>query len=361
MRVKLSLMGDMCMPRPALLSVHDWPCVEMPTPMMWMPGFALQQNKLTKTVFHKSQFMALEGHDCGYWIPHLWLPPLPPLPILAKLPLIIAFSKRKVMFSSSTVKAEDSQIACTQVNSTVPLPMLTCASPVPLPSTFPAFNGLHNVSVNLTAGDLVAGIFSFLLTMACDALGATKWMRKGLDGVFKELVGAPNFNVFCLKIATGILVGAARIAATQDGDLKLEAFSAYAGGKIAFGGKRDGRLEFSAQGQRFNGTGTTQSKASLSKGNGRTVSESATTTVDWNKSRVESTTDRSYNSGEKEHETRTILSRGSVDPAFDGKTANSYTKTVQVKDTAPSKGASRFSSGFFQGTSNAQGDWGEAL
>jgi len=80
MRVSVSLMYDVCLPLPASMTIHAGPCVESPTPMMWPPGLALQQNKLTRTVFHKSQFIVLGGHDCGHMIPHITIPASPPMP-----------------------------------------------------------------------------------------------------------------------------------------------------------------------------------------------------------------------------------------------------------------------------------------
>ena len=66
------------------------PCIEAPVPVMWPPGFGLQQNKLTTTVYHKFQWIMLDGHDCGYMIPHVTIPPVNVL-----LPIQIAFSSRK--------------------------------------------------------------------------------------------------------------------------------------------------------------------------------------------------------------------------------------------------------------------------
>lgn len=361
MRVKLSLMGDMCIPQPALLSVHDaWPCVEMPTPVMWTPGFVLQQNNLTKTVFHKSQFMALEGHDCGHMIPHLG-----PGPILPRLPVIIAFSKRTMVFSSSTVKAEDNQIACTQINSMLALPMLTCGSPVPLPNSFPMFNWLHNVSVNLTVGDLLAGFASVLVMMVGEGLIALHKLNEGpLKGVFKELAGAASLTHFCLKAAIGLAVSAVRLVGTQETQLKLELFSGYAGIKGSIQSKRDGRLGVAAETTAFLGVGSQQNKGSLSFGNGKTVdscSSSFTTLATGGNTTITSTSTFGSRNRLETRQQVTTTSGGSVRPDSGGKSANSFSRTFQVTETATADGPSEISSGGFRGTSTAQGDWGGPL
>lgn len=243
MRVKVSLMGDVCLPQPAGMTVHNGvsppppiyppgplPCLESPTPMMWPPGMALQQNKLTTTVFHKAQFVVLEGHDCGYAIPHITIPPAN-----TELPLIIAFSKREVMFSTSKVKADGAQIGCTELaGPPVPLPMLCCASPASLPNGFPSFNGLHTVSVGLSSGDVAAGF----LAIACNVLGSLVCRLEGFKGGYqdltKELVGVANWKEWGFKTALGCLSGAAKVALTDEGKvLRVEIGSGYAGLRVS--------------------------------------------------------------------------------------------------------------------------------
>jgi hypothetical protein len=191
---------------------------------------ALQQNKLTKTVFHKAQFVVLEGHDCGYAIPHITIPPAN-----IELPLIIAFSKRKVMFSTSKVKADGAQIGCTELaGPPVPLPMLCCASPASLPNGFPSFNGLHTVSVGLSSGDVAAGF----LAIACNVLGSLVCRLEGFKGGYqdltKELVGAANWKEWGFKTVLGCLSGATKLALTGDGKvLRVEIGSGYAGLRVA--------------------------------------------------------------------------------------------------------------------------------
>jgi hypothetical protein len=313
MRVKLSLMGDMCMPQPALLGVHEaWPILELPVPIMWGPGFALQQNKLTKTVFHKGQFMALEGHDCGHLIPHSWIPPFPPMPTLLKLPMIIAFSKRKVMFSSSTVKAEDNQIACTQFMGGMLLPMQTCGSPMSIPSSYPVFNFLHSVSVNMTAADLFAGVIAMLLTMACERLGKLE-VFKGLDGWEKELVGAGNFWHLGLKVIVGLATNASKLGLTREGEFKLELFSNYAGIEGGYEYKRDGRKRLTVQAQGPADGGSRQYKHTHTYKDDNLTKDEDGTTVANSTSVVSTTSSRTYGDGDRgESTTKSVQSKGDV-------------------------------------------------
>ena len=258
MRVKVSLMGDVCAPWPALLTIHQGisppppiyppeaplPCFESPTPMMWPPGLALQQNKLTTTVFHKEQFVVLESHDCGYGIPHITVPPAN-----LKLPLIIAFSKRKVMFSSSKVKANGAQVGCTELaGPPVPLPMLCCGSPVSLPNGFPSFNGIHTVSVGLSIGDIVAGFVAIAIDVLGKLLCGLKWFKGGYDGFVKEMVGAANLRQWALKNALAALSGAARLVLTGEGKLlQVEAGSGYAGFQVSWKRSPDDRMKAERQ------------------------------------------------------------------------------------------------------------------
>ena len=253
MRVKVSLMGDVCLPRLASMTLHNGvsppppiyppgflPCLESPTPMMWPPGMALQQNKLTTTVFHKAQFVVLRDHDCGHLIPHITIPPAN-----IKLPLTIAFSKRKVMFSSSKVKANGAQIGCTEIGAPpVPLPMLCCAEPVPLPIGSPALNGLHTVSVGISAVDIVAGFIAIALEILGEKL-CKHWELGdgGLDGLAGKLLGASTVQEWAFKQGWGLLAGCARIALTQEGKLKVEVGSGYAGFEAASDYTRDGRFK----------------------------------------------------------------------------------------------------------------------
>ena len=207
--------------------------------MMWPPGLALQQNKLTTTVFHKAQFVVLEGHDCGYVIPHATIPLANP-----KLPLYIAFSRRKVMFASSKVKANGAQIGCTELlGPHVPLPMLCCGSPVSIPNGFPSFNWLHTVSVGLSIGDVLAGFAAIAINVLGKLLCGLKWLKGGYEGLAKELVGAASWKGWLLKTAFGCLSGGAKILLTGEGKLRVEIGSGYAGMRLSWKRSPEDRLK----------------------------------------------------------------------------------------------------------------------
>ncbi len=295
MRSKLSLAGDMCMPHPILLSLHDAPCVEAPTRILWPPGFALQQNRLTRTVFHKGQLMALAGHDCGHWIPHVWAPPWPPLPILIKLPLIVITSQRKMLFSSSTVKANGSQIACSQLLGGMFLPMRTCGSPFAFPTSSTLLNFLHSVSVNMTIGDLVAGFLDIALNLALEAI-----LRKRLPGPKKEEAKeswGDKLMEFSRKTAIGVLVSGARIATTGEGELGIGVGFAHQEVGASAGIKRDGTLGISARAQCFTGRGVAQYKVNRSYPGGGKVIQTVSTTSSTSQRILSSSTSETFEGG----------------------------------------------------------------
>ena len=239
MRVSVSLMYDVCLPLPASMTIHAGPCVESPTPMMWFPGLVLQQNKLTKTVFHKSQFIVLGGHDCGHMIPHVTIPASP------MSLLYTAFSARKVTFASSKVKANGAPIGCTEIFTPyLPLPMSCCASPVPLPIGFPAFNWLNTVSVGLSQRDIAAGFFAIACNIVSKLIRSLKWFKGGYDGLARELVGAANFRDWVAKNIFASLSGAAKIVLTGDGNqVRLDLGSGYAGMRLSWKTSPDDRLK----------------------------------------------------------------------------------------------------------------------
>lgn len=158
----------MILPPPEGLLPH----VELPIPMLWPPGMCLGQNKITSTVTHRGRCVALDGHDCGYMIPHI---PIPPVPVNLLLFLsIIPFSSRKVAFTASTVSFDAAAVACVKPY----LPMMTCMNPVSLPTTF-AFNFTNTVSVGMTATDIALGLVGIMVSaitdLVCDRLAGGRW------------------------------------------------------------------------------------------------------------------------------------------------------------------------------------------
>jgi hypothetical protein len=354
MRVKVSLMGDVCAPVPLSMTVHDGACFEMPTPMMWPPGLTLQQNKLTTTVFHKSQFIVLGDHDCGHLIPHVTVPSSP------KLALYIAFSKRKVTFTASKVKANGSQVGCTElIGFHVPLPMLCCGSPVSLPNGFPMFNWLNTVSVGLSICDVLSGFVAIAINILGKLLCHLTWFKGEYDGLAKELVGASGFREWVLKNALASLSGAAKLVLTGEGKyVRVELGSGYAGFQLSWKRSPEDRMKAERQYQvlpvqvglshsdRRDGTTRDQSTLSLGFPTG-TRSSSLTDTFD--------------SQGKlAERKTETTATGSAADPLGDGpggKTAVSrqHTTTLQANGHATSTTAT------FPGSSSALGSWGTPL
>jgi len=355
MRVKVSLMGDVCLPRPASMTIHDGLCFEMPTPMMWPPGLALQQNKLTSTVFHKTQFVVLEGHNCGYVIPHVTIPLTNP-----KLPLYIAFSSRKVMFSSSKVQANGAQVGCTEIGGApVPIPMFCCGSPISVPNGFPSFNSLHTVSVGLSIGDIVAGFIAIASEMLGESL-CERWGLKagGLAGLAAKLLGASTLQEWALKQALGALSGCARIAATQEGKLNVEVGSGYARARASQEFTRDGHNTLGRI--RLNAANEELGYAYIANPGG-------TTNHQWTGSigtpvgsgSIQRT--NTYGGGRLvEQKTRTTASGGAVNvhpegPPDTATISAQHTSIVQVDGQAISTTAD------YAGSSSAAGSWGVPL
>ena len=355
MRVKVSLMGDVCLPRPASMTIHDSLCFEMPTPMMWPPGLALQQNKLTTTVFHKSQFIVLRSHDCGHLIPHVTIPSASP-----KLPLIIAFSKRKVMFSSSKVKANGAQIACAEIGAPpVPLPMLCCGSPVPLPTGFPSFNSLHTVSVGISIGDIVAGFIAIAMEIVGEILSERlKLTEGGLSGLAAKLLGASTVQEWALKQALGLLAGCARIALTQEGKLKVEVGSGYAGVEASIEYEREGRLKLGAEAHAAdlklgyvyanNPDGTTKHQFTESEGKLDGAESTQYTTTSGTRDRP------------AEHKRQTTTTRGTVTIRADRPSDTTATSWQQTTTLQADGNATSTTVGY-AGASSAAGSWGMPL
>jgi hypothetical protein len=329
--------------------------MESPTPMMWPPGLTLQQNKLTGTVFHKSQFIVVEEHDCGHMIPHITLPPLN-----TNLPLIILFSKRKVMFTASTVRANGAQIGATEACGLVSFPMLCCASPTNIPNCFPAFNSLHTVSVGLSIGDIIAGFIAIVADMLGDAL-ARRWGLKlgGLDGLAAKLLDVCTLREWALKQALGLLSGCARIALTQEGKLKIDVGSGYARARAWQEFTREGRTTLG--GFRLNAANEQLGYAYISNPRG-TTSHQVTGAVATPVGSV--SVQRTHTSGRAgkpaEEKTQITATGGLVDAHADGP-GDTAAISVQNTTTAQADGHSRSTTVGYAGGSSAAGSWGMPL
>jgi len=277
----VSIASDMTLPLPLMMTSHDFvpiptgpppgPCVaiEAPVPVMWSPGFTLFQNKLTTTVSHQGLPFALDGHDCGYLIPHVTNPPNN-----ARLPMIMLFSSRKMAFAATTVRANGTAVAA----STPPLlPMLCCAFPVTLPVGY-VMNSLNTVRVGLTGEDVVAGALGILGTMVASYLSSgrgTPRLPDTTEVLQKALLGG-SLRSWMYKSIFGIAAGVARLLITGDGTVQLQLGSKYAGFSPTFTKAVDGSYTLSASIQAatpaLRKTGAVQASIkSLHKPTGKTV------------------------------------------------------------------------------------------
>jgi hypothetical protein len=221
------------------------PHLEMPVTMMWPPGFALMQNKLTTTVIHKMLPIVLDGHDCGYMIIHV---PIPPAPPNVKVVLHIAFSSRKIAFAASKVKANGTPIACTSI--WFPIPMMVCANPITMPLGTAPFNLLNSVQVGMTWTDVLFGVISIAVTMAIDFFS---WDPAGpislgsaTDWAWKATLG-DSPKMWAIKAGAGLAVNAARLfIADGDGSLSLSVGPGGYWGASAGFSRSDGVWSFSA-------------------------------------------------------------------------------------------------------------------
>lgn len=148
----------------------------------WVYGYFLGQNKLTKTVQHRSRPIVLGGHDIGALMPHItWPPPW--------LVVVMPLASCKIMFAASTVKMDKEPTGCSAVYPF--FPMMTCADPVALPLAFPVANfAIDSVKVGMTLGDVIMGVVSIAFSMALDfvfyKLGKPEkftmaWRQEGKD------------------------------------------------------------------------------------------------------------------------------------------------------------------------------------
>jgi hypothetical protein len=209
--------------------------------MMWPPGFALFQNKLTTTVVHKALPIVLDGHNCGYMLPHISIPVANAL-----TPLQMAFSSRKVVFAASKVKANGTAIGC--VYPSFLLPMTCCAQPVTLPNGISLLNIMNTVIVGTTWVDFFLGWLSIAATMYVDKRthSAPKEMTtKGellknvtADARWKVLLGDKPEKALGKAVA-GAIAGAAKIVLTDEGSISIAAGSNYVGIGLSYSQTRD--------------------------------------------------------------------------------------------------------------------------
>ena len=148
---------------PAVPAPVPVPAVEMIATMMWTAGFALGTNKFTNSVLHKGVFIMQEGHDIGPLIPDVTIPPTN-----VWYAVMWPLSKRKVMFSASTVKMNGKSAGCTTI--LPPFVMICCGEPISIPFGYSVICPLNTVRLGMTLGDIIAGIASIAVSVALDII-----------------------------------------------------------------------------------------------------------------------------------------------------------------------------------------------
>jgi hypothetical protein len=222
-------------------------CFELPVTVMWPPGRALDQNKLSDTVLHRMLPIALDGHDCGHMIPHVTIPPAP-LNVL--LPLHLLFSSRKMIFASGIVKANGARVACQLMGL---LPMSCCADPVALP-TGSTTNITNSVEVGLTWTDVLVGALELACGLLLDAVLRSKVEAPKLDwkSLLEQLgvtLALPAAKDVLKKAAHGLVSGCARILVTDENRLSIKLGNGYVNAGLGFAVTTDGTWSVSASGQ----------------------------------------------------------------------------------------------------------------
>jgi hypothetical protein len=137
------------------------PSIEVPTRTDWSHSMMTPQDTLSKTVKHKGELIALDGHDCGKMIPDITPVYLPN----AWYPICWSFSSRKMVFSASKIKIQGKPAACHGQQ----FPMMCCGEPVSFPGCLPITNQLNTVQLGMTPEDVKAGIERMFISVALDA------------------------------------------------------------------------------------------------------------------------------------------------------------------------------------------------
>jgi hypothetical protein len=375
-----SIATDLTMPvMPPLLTSHAFAyatppsagialSLEFPVTIMWPPGFALAQNKLTTTVLHKAMPIALDGHNCGYMIGHLTIPFAPPNTLL---PLQILFSSRKMSFSSSKVKANSAQVACTLV---VFLPMLCCGNQVSWPTGTAITNIGNNLIIGLTVGDVLAGFITIAITMLTDWITRSKQPKVPTLKSFLEKVFIPTskdgLKNLGIKTAMGVAAGLVRLAITREGSVSVKVGSDYANLGVSYSRSADGQWSISPGGQVGAPLGPTGAVGALQGKYQYTSNPDGSSTSAWSGSASEgqpallggaaarqsaSTSTTTDAHGKETSKTTTGSQQVATEPGF-GYASNSQSTTTSKPGSQPSTKSSGYSGGRALGDS-----WGRPL
>jgi len=180
---------------------------ELPAPQLWPPGYLINQNSLTTTVYHKQQtawgWIVLDGHDQGVFLLHLTIPVWANLRYI----VIIPFSSREIMFIASSVQFNEKPVGC----SLWPIfPMLTCGDPCGAPLAFPFTNLLNTLKVGMSLLDIIMGCVNIGISMAFDILFDKLSKSKKFKNLLKKgdkllnKIGFKTVKAFANKIEKAV-------------------------------------------------------------------------------------------------------------------------------------------------------------
>jgi hypothetical protein len=191
--------------------------VEMLTFQFWIYGYATNKNKFSDKTTHKGQWIVQGGHDCGMLVPDVTLPIFPNLLYTVHWP----FSKRAMVFDSSTVKMGGQNTACAAV--VPPFPMNTCGQPVGAPTALSFLANLNNVYVGMTFMDIFAGVMAVALSIAIDlvfnklgASNASQPASRTTREIMRQVVG-PSLvgKLGAMELAKAAVSGLAGLATSS--------------------------------------------------------------------------------------------------------------------------------------------------
>jgi len=199
--------------------------VEMIATFMWTLGFAMNQNKFSngaKPVTHKGMWIALDGHDCGMMIPDVTIPPTN-----IWYPMMWPFSSRKPILAASTVKMNDTAVACAQWIGLPPLPMTSCGEPVSVPVCWSALSVTNTLQVGMTLTDVLVGLINVVASVVTDL-------------IFNKLPFGDSFGQTALSNAVkglspvSILAGLATSALTGNATFAVSIGLPFAGATVSY-------------------------------------------------------------------------------------------------------------------------------
>lgn len=139
--------------------------IEVPVNAWWPPGVLLK-HKFTDNVLHAGMKICLDGHDCGWLIPHVQVTPA--INNILTLMLHIPLSSRKANFSAATVVMNGKPVACMTMIAWPPTPMTYCADPINMPLADAPTSHFNTVEVGVTLGDWLIGAFGIAANMILD-------------------------------------------------------------------------------------------------------------------------------------------------------------------------------------------------